>query len=44
MGKAIEHSSRHFCITEDTSPFAEAEVCYDDDAGSFMKLTEEMEE
>ena len=32
MSKAIEHSGRHFCITVDASPFAEAEICCDNDA------------
>ena len=44
MSKAIEHSGRHFCITVDASPFAEAEVCCDDDTCAFIELTEEMEE
>ena len=44
MSKAIEHGSRHFCITENASPFAEAEICRDDDACAFIELTEEMEE
>lgn len=44
VSKAIEHSGRHFCVTKDTGPLTEAEVCRDDDAGSFIELTEEMEE
>ena len=41
MGKTIVHS---VCITKYASLFAEAEVCCDDDAGSFTDLAEEMEE
>jgi len=44
MSKPIEHSSGHFCITKDTRPFTKAQVCCDDEACSFIELTEEMEE
>ena len=44
MGEAIEQRGRHFGVTEDRRPFAEAEVRCDDDAGSLIKFAEQMEE
>ena len=44
MGEAIEQSRRHLGVAEDPSPFAEAEVCSDDDAGALVKLAEQVEE
>ena len=32
MGKAIEKSGRHFGVSEDGGPFAEAQIGGDDDA------------
>jgi hypothetical protein len=31
-------------ITEDSCPFAEAEVCGDDDAGAFVELAQQVEQ
>jgi len=44
VGQAVEECGRHFGITEDRGPFAEAQVSGDDDAGAFVKLAEEIEE
>jgi hypothetical protein len=42
--QAIEEGGRHFGVEEDRRPFAEAEVCRDDDACALVKLAQEMEE
>ena len=44
MGEAVEQGGGHFGITEDGSPFAEAEIGGDDDAGALVKLAEQMEQ
>lgn len=44
VGETVEERGRHFGITEDCGPFAEAQVRGDDDAGAFVKLAEQMEE
>jgi hypothetical protein len=44
MGQAVEQSRGHLGITEDSRPFAEAEVGSDDDAGALIKLAQQMEE
>ena len=44
VGQAVEQSGGHFCVSEDRSPFAEAEVCCDDDAGALVKLALQMEQ
>ena len=38
MGQAIQQSSRHFFIDEHTTPFREAQVGGDHDAGFFVEL------
>ncbi len=38
MGKPIEQCRGHLGIAEYAGPFAEAEVCRDDDAGSLIEL------
>jgi hypothetical protein len=44
VGQAVEECGRHLGITEDCGPFAEAQVCGDDDACSFVEFTQQMEE
>ena len=44
MGEAIEQSGGHFGVTKDRSPFTEAEVGGDDDAGALVEPAEEVEE
>ena len=44
VGQAVEERGRHFGITEDRGPFAEAQVRGDDNAGAFVKFAEQMEE
>ena len=44
VGQPVEECGGHLGVAEDGGPFAEAEVCGDDDAGALVKLAEEMEE
>jgi hypothetical protein len=44
VGKAAEQRCGHFAVPEHASPFAEAEVCGDEDAGALVKLAEQVEE
>jgi hypothetical protein len=44
VGEAVEQGRCHLGVAEDGGPFAEAEVGGDDDAGSFVKFTQEVEE
>lgn len=44
MRKAVEQGSGHLGIAEDRGPFAEAEVCGDDHAGSLIEFAQEVEE
>ena len=44
VGETVEERGRHFGITEDRGPFAEAQVRGDDDTGAFVNLAEVMEE
>ena len=44
MREAVEKGRRHFGVTEDGRPFAEAQVGGDDDAGALIEFTQEMEE
>ncbi len=38
MSKAVEQGGGHLCITEDHSPFAEAQVGGDHDASALVEL------
>ena len=38
MGEAVEQGGGHLGIAEDRGPFAEAEVCGDDDAGALVEM------
>ena len=40
MGQTVEQSGGHFGVAEDGGPFAEAEVCGDDDAGALVELAQ----
>src|SRR5271165_5141248 len=44
VSEAVEQRRRHLGVAEDSGPFAEAEVCGDDDAGAFVKLAQEVEQ
>jgi hypothetical protein len=44
VGEPVEQRGRHLGITKDRRPFAEGEVCGDDDGGSLVELAYEMEE
>jgi hypothetical protein len=44
VGEPIEQGGGHLGVTEDAGPLTEAEVGCDDDAGSLVKLTEQVEE
>lgn len=44
MGEPIQQRGGHLGIAKDAGPFAEAEVCGDDDAGSLVKFAQQMEE
>ena len=44
VGEAVEQGGGHLGVAEDSGPFAEAEVCGDDDARAFIKLAQEVEE
>ena len=44
MGEAVEERGGHLGIAEDGSPFAEAEVGGDHDAGAFVQFAEQMEQ
>ena len=44
VSEAIQESGRHLGVTEDGGPFAEAEICGDDDAGALVELAEKMEQ
>jgi hypothetical protein len=40
VGKTVEERCRHLGVAEHGSPFAEAQVGRDDDAGSLIELAE----
>ncbi len=44
MGKAVEKCRGHLGVTEDSGPFAEAEVGGDDDAGALVEFVQQMEQ
>ena len=44
MGEAVEQRRRHLRVAEDPGPFAEAEVCGDDNAGAFVEFAQQVEE
>lgn len=44
MGEAIEQRRRHVGVSEFGSPFAEAEVGSDDDAGALIERAQQMEQ
>lgn len=44
MGKPIEKRRGHFGVAEHGGPFAEAQVCGDDDAGALVEFAQQMEE
>lgn len=44
MGKPVEQSGGHFCVAEDSRPFAERQVCGDDDWCPLVELADEVEQ
>lgn len=44
MGETIKQCCGHLGVAEDAGPFAEAEVCGDNDAGAFVEFAQKMEE
>ena len=44
VGEPVEQRGGHLGISEDGSPFREAQVGGDDDAGALVELAQEMEE
>ncbi len=44
MNEPVEQRGGHFGIAEDASPFAEAEIGGDDDAGALVEFAQQMEE
>ena len=44
VGEAVEQRGRHLGVAEHGGPFAEAEVCGDDDAGAFVELAQQVEQ
>ena len=44
MGEAVEERGRHLRIAEDAWPFAEGEVCRDDDRGALVETADEVEQ
>ena len=44
MGEAVEQRRRHLRVAEDPGPFAEAEICRDDDTRALVEFTEQMEQ
>lgn len=43
MREAVEESSGHLCVAEDLSPFTEAEISRDDDAGALIEFAQKVE-
>ena len=44
MGETVEQGRGHLGVSEDGRPFAEGEVCGDDDRGSLVEPAQEVEE
>jgi len=44
VSKAVEQGGGHLCITEDHSPFAEAQVGGDHDASALVELAQHMKQ
>ena len=44
MGQAIEERRRHFGVAKNSGPFAEAQVCGDDDTGALIEFAEQVKE
>ena len=44
MGQPIQKRSGQFSVTKNIAPFREAQVGGDNDAGSFIQFTEQMEQ
>ena len=44
VGETVEERCRHLGVAEHCSPFAEAQVGRDDDAGALVKLAQQVEE
>ena len=44
VGEAVEERRRHLGVAEDGGPFAEGEVCGDDDRGAFVEAADQVEQ
>ncbi len=44
MGEAIEERRCHFGVAKNSAPFAESQVCGDDDAGAFVEFAQQVKE
>jgi hypothetical protein len=44
MCEAVEQRRRHLGVAEDGGPFAEGEVCGDDDRGALVEAVDEVEQ
>jgi len=44
MGEAVEERGGHLRVAEDAGPFAEGEVCGDDDGCALVETADQMEE
>ena len=44
MGYPIQKRGCHLCIAEDADPFAELQICCDDNAGLLIELADQMEQ
>lgn len=44
MRQPVQDGGGHFGITEHFSPFAEAQIGGDEDAGAFVEFTQQMEQ
>ena len=44
MCEAIQKRGCHLCIAEDADPFAELQICCDDNAGLFIEFADQLEQ
>ena len=44
MGYPIQKRGCHLCIAEDADPFAELQICCDDNAGLFIEFADQLEQ
>ena len=44
MGETVQQRSRHLCVAKDATPFTEAKIGLDDDAGVLVEFEQQMEQ